>query len=121
NGFLFPNDATDTYLVFNAGSTFEIQRDGASIPKANYDPASTILINGCINNGLAFNESVAIGNLTYNCPAQNGIISLALLNINVKGDMKIQNTNNKALTIVGNGSVSNTTINVIVEKNLEIS
>ncbi len=101
-GFLAPNENVgDNDLVFNAGSVVEFKTDGAAIPFANYDPASTIILSGLITAGVSFDEKVSIGNLTYNCPLQSTATDLNMFKINIFGNLLIQGTNGNEVSLIG--------------------
>src|SRR5690606_16079393 len=70
-GFLLPNELTaNTYLVFDAGASLNLQSNGPLIPPANYDANSDINITGNIDSWVTVLEDESVGNITYNCPGQ---------------------------------------------------
>lgn len=121
-GFLFSNELTgNDYLLFNSGSSLHLSDLRPVIPRADYDAASTIIIDGVTINQPLFEDN-DLGNVTYNCAAQNSdLISLELLNVTIKGDLTISNTNNRSLTLIGNGAPSNTTLDLTIQGDLNIS
>jgi len=122
SGLLYDNANSDNFLIFKSGSTLEIKTDPASVPKANYDNNSTILISGLVNYGLAIDETGNIGNLTYNCPGQSSNLTpLSLLNLNINGDVNILNTNSNELTLLANGGPSLPLNTVGIKGSLNIS
>ena len=68
-----------------------------------------------------FSESNAIGNLTFNCPALAGPADLNLYDININGNLLIQNTNGQVVSLIGTKDLPNPSVNVGVNGNLIIS
>src|SRR4030095_1134179 len=112
-------DGLGTIFVKN-GALVLIERNGGATPVATYETNSTIRITGNTNQVTSIGGSPPdIGNVEYDCSGltiANG--SLALVNANIKGFLKIQNTNNRVLTLVNNPAGTPTTT---VAGNLEIS
>ena len=123
NGFMAPNDpAGDTYLVFKAGSTIEFKGNNVLIAPANYDPASTILLDGLTTGAVAFGETGSVGNLIFNCPALSNTSELNLYDLTIDGDLLIQNTNGQSLGLVGTRDIPGaTSVDVVINGNLVIS
>ena len=123
NNSFSPDNVSPSYLVLNGGSLMEFTGSGGVIiPKGLYNTTSTVKVSGLISSGVAFDESSSIGNFTYDCPNQTSDLGLTLLGttVQIKGNLRISSTNNKLLTILGNGSVSTTLISVTLQKDLII-
>lgn len=102
-----PNENTgNTYLVFNAGSTLKLLGDNPIVPAANYNASSIIQITGVTMSSSNFEEMESVGNVDYNCPAQSSQVYLSLLNITVKGNLNIYNTNNNDLSIISYNAIT---------------
>lgn len=114
----------DGFLNFNAGSTLRLEDNIPIIPWATYSQSSNIYVTGLINSDLTIDETVSIGNLTFDCP---GLSSLATLNIphnlTVAGDINVLNTNGQQLILMSNRqAVSNQTQwSINIEGDLKIS
>lgn len=110
------------YVLFTNTSTFEIARDGGSIPRATWDAASTLLLTGTVNVGPVWSTPVVatgLGNIVVNCPAANDEIYLNLpANLLIKGSLTVVNTNNQQL-ILGNG-LTTAPMSYTVDGNLEL-
>jgi hypothetical protein len=114
----------DSYLVFGSGSKLEIKgSEFPSIPKADYNPASEIIISGAQSHSVSCNEVVSVGKITYNCPAQATSLFLNLYNgLTVAGDLDVQNTNGKTLILMSNFlPPSKTSYSLTVTGDLNIS
>ncbi len=122
---IYPDEynVADNFLVFQSGSTLEFQGENPIVPSANYDAASTILVKGLIMSGLSFEETSAIGNLTIDCPSLQQDNYLSLYNININGNLLIQNTNGKVLSLVSGALLGGTvtSINVGINGDFTIS
>lgn len=111
------NGGLPGYLSLNAGSTLELKRDAPRIPVGDYAISSTIIISGVVNESVNFETGAAqIGNVIYNCPNQQSPALPITLNIpsgaTVRGDLKIENTNNNPLILTSNEAATvNLTIN----------
>ena len=107
-------------IFFKTGSLVWFNQDGGATPNGTYDANSTIRINGNINAATNISGSPAdVGNIEYNCPGLTAAaVSMGLVNANIKGYFKIQNTNNKILVLTNNPTGTPTTT---VGGNLEIS
>jgi hypothetical protein len=111
-----PTGTTAT-LIFGAGSTFEIAKNGGSIPTATWNTTSTLLVTGMLASGPSNLSSNSFGNLIWNCPGQTSAANLSLAAATVfKGSVEIRNTNGSNfrfatapnLTINGDLTIGNT-------------
>lgn len=104
NGYIEPNEETgDDYLVFHANSKLKLLANGPIVPAGNYNANSTIEITGVTTASVLFEETGAVGNITYNCPGQsNGgtPLYLSLLTFSVDGDLNILSTNDNELALL---------------------
>lgn len=109
--------ATANYLRFASGSTFELLNGTASIPAADYDPASTINVLG-ITGDLAVSETTVLGNIIWNDPTQAGQVDFgAVANSTLTmSSFTVLNTNNKLL-VLAKESVLNITGNLSISGN----
>ena len=103
------NAAVTTYcgcsssLVFAAGGSYNHQRNGGAVPRATYNPSSTVNITGIVNTAPSFIAGVDLGNLTWNCPGQTSSITITNL-IAAQGNFNIVSTGPDTLI---HGSASN--------------
>jgi hypothetical protein len=77
-------------LVFQAGSVYNHNRNGGTIPTANYSAASTINVTGITSTGLS--PVAKMGSVTWNCPAQTVINSWSSTVDTIYGNLTIANT-----------------------------
>lgn len=103
--------ATGTYLTMESGSTYEIAKNGGSLPGGNWDDNSNIIISGTLGSGITFNQST-YGNLEWNTPLMNATtqmittLSPPVTNVSFH-NLKILNTNGKELRLrTGSGATS---------------
>jgi hypothetical protein len=128
NNSFSPNipNAAQGYLVFNSGSTYWLDRNGGSSPRATWNANSTILITGVTSTLPTINigTDVGIGNLVYNSPGTvtpaNSRLSLPN-NLIIKGNLQILNTNARVITLASNGSLGLDIFNYTVNGNFDIS
>jgi hypothetical protein len=101
-------------LSFTAGSLFEVNKNGGSIPTATWNASSTINITGSTASAPIHNSSTAYGNIIYNCPGQSGVINFSMpTNMVVQGDLKILGTNGftfRIATTINNVSVNDSLV-----------
>ncbi len=122
NTSMFGTTVTHNYLRFLAGSVFHNDGNVSVNINANYNAASTILITGRTTTGATFQGNRPIPNVIYDCPNQQGNLSVNLINRTVTGSFTVLNTNNRELQLVGNGNAATPqTINVIINGSLNIS
>lgn len=101
---------TSARMRFEAGSNYFHARNGGSIPRANWDAASTSTVQGIINSTPG-NMDQSFGNLTWNCPLQlvNFNLNGALTTVN--GNFTLANTNTGSLRLKNfGGAMTATTI-----------
>jgi hypothetical protein len=103
--------AGDAYLFFNSGSVYQIASNLGTVPRANYNPNSTILITGLRNSSITVVErdeggqTGVVGNVIVNSPNMNtNGLSLNFQSITINGDFTVENTNNFELYMTTNGS-----------------
>ena len=77
---------------FNSGSTYNHARNGGTIPTATWDVASNCNITG-VTTTAPGGSNQTFGNVLWNCASQSQDVFLA--NINIDGDLTIQNTNGR--------------------------
>lgn len=120
-----PGPAAESYLVFNSGSTFWLDRNGGNSPRATWNTNSTILVTGVTVNPPAINVGTVpeVGNLVFNCPGVTpGLTGWSLTNnLVIKGNFQIQNTNSRTLILASNGSITVNNFAYTVNGNLDIS
>jgi len=87
-------------IGFINNSTYIHNRNGGSVPNANYMDHSNVIINGITNTAPTI---PTVGNLTWDCPNQSADINLANPPGAVFGNFTINNTNNYTLRL-GNGN-----------------
>ncbi len=113
-------DGMVSNLFFRNGSLLLFDQNGGASPVGTYEANSTIRIigNTTVPTNLA-GSPPDVGNVEYDCPGLTPAnVNLGLINANIKGYFKIQNTNNKVLSLVSNpGGTPTTTI----AGNLEVS
>jgi hypothetical protein len=85
---------TTTTLIFGPGSTFEIAKNGGSIPTATWNTTSTLLVTGMLATGPTNLSSNSFGNLIWNCPGQTATANPSFPAATVfKGNVELRNTN----------------------------
>jgi hypothetical protein len=101
-------------LTFAAGSLFEVNKNGGTIPTATWNASSTINIIGSTSSAPTHLSSAAYGNIIYNCPGQSSNINFSMpTNMVVQGDLKILNTNGltfRIATTINNVSVNDSLV-----------
>jgi hypothetical protein len=124
NGWLInqaPNanpTGTTATLFFGAGSTFQIAKNGGSIPTATWNATSTLLITGMVGSGPSNLSSNVFGHFIWNCPGQTAAAnpSFPAAGVTFNGNVEIRNTNGNnfrfatapTVTINGTLTVGNT-------------
>ncbi len=112
-----PSASSITNLIFGAGSTFEIAKNGGSIPTATWNSNSTILVSGTVATAPTHLSSTTYGNLVWNCPSQSAASNPNFTGgVIFAGNAEIRNTNgtnfrfatNTNIQINGNLIVGNT-------------
>ncbi len=85
--------ANGSTLYFEAGSTYDHQQDGGTIPTATWNAISTCLVSGVTGNGPGgLNQN--FGNFTWNCPGQTAqLIDFNGALTTITGDLKFESTN----------------------------
>lgn len=123
-GFVNSNNASRNYLFFNANSEFLITRDGGAVPPATWVSNSSIHITGgqiavaTINGPATF----SIGNLIFDCPNLANDVNWQLpTGMTVAGNLQVQNTNGKNLTLAYSFAGAPASLNYTVNGNFELS
>lgn len=103
-----PSPNAEGYLVFNGGSTFWLDRNAGSSPRAAWNTNSTIRITGVTINPPTINVGSVpeVGNIVFDCAGVTpGLTGWSLSNnLVVKGNLQILNTNGRTLILASNGS-----------------
>lgn len=91
-----------TGITFNAGSTYNHNRDGGTIPTATWNVNSTALISGITGTRLeGFGQN--FGNFTWQSSSQNADISFAAGLGVIGGNLTIANTGSASLNLMLSG------------------
>jgi|WetSurMetagenome_2_1015567.scaffolds.fasta_scaffold00144_2 hypothetical protein len=101
------------YLTFESGSIYQHDQDGGDIPLASWSVTSTCKVTGVTNTIPTietFNQ--AFGNVTWNCPSQNGDLSFAAQLVRVDGNLSIVSTGTGTLRLM-NGGGTGTYVNTV--------
>ena len=113
------------YIFFNSGSTFWLDRNGGNSPRATWNSNSTILVTGSTTTLPSINigSSIDIGNLTLNVPGLVPAVAGWSLsnNLVIKGNLSVQNTNNKIVVLASNGGGIVNDFDYTVNGNFNIS
>jgi len=114
-------DGLPTTLFFKDGSLMYVNRNGGQVPFANYTTNSLVRINGNTSIATTFSGfPPVVGNVEYDCPG----LTVASVNFglndgtNIKGYLKVLNTNNTILILINNPSGTPT---VTIGGNFEMS
>ena len=100
-------------LTFNAGGTYDHNKNGGSIPTATWNATSNCNITGItttVPTTSSFSPAGGFGNLTWNSTSQTGDLSLAAALTDVNGNLTISNTGSGSVRLSNGGA--NTTINI---------
>ena len=118
------SSAPGSSLAMESGSTYEINKNGGSVPFGTWNDNSTILISGATANGsITFSQS-QYGNLEWNTPLMSAVTQLisalsTVTTISVH-DFKIVNTNGRELRLKTGAASAATPYEYTVRNNLEI-
>ncbi len=84
------NNSTNYNVRFGEKSEYIHHRDGGYIPRVTYDPKSTVVIKGVVQQAPGFTSNVPLGNFVWNCPDQAANITMEFGTVN--GSFSIVNT-----------------------------
>jgi hypothetical protein len=121
-GWINTATSSTNFLFFNAGSEYQIARDGSYSPRATWAAGSTIRVTGTVNTAPVIDGPAVlnIGNLVFNCPAMANEIGWSLpTNMSIQGNFQVLNTNNQNLVLAN--SLSGATNTYTVNGNFQIS
>lgn len=90
---------------FNAGSTYEHNRNGGIIPTATWDAASNCNIKGLVATTLTGFAAQSFGNVTFDCPGMNAALSIGNTGATIKGNLNVVNTGSGSVVL---NTISNT-------------
>ena len=127
NNTLCPNPATaQSYVFFNAGSTFWLDRNAGNTLRATWAPTSTINVTGVTTQAPTIVQGTipySIGNLVFNCANMTSASIGWTLNpdVLIGGDLSILNTNARLLTLATNGAGGPINIVYSVAGNFNVS
>lgn len=110
-------------IFFNAGSLLIVDRNGGTVPIAEYATTSTVRVTGNTTSATTLNGNPAVlGNFEYNSPNITAASLTAFLTngVVIKGNMRILNTNNRKLLLV-QSPVGAGTVAVNINGNFEVS
>ncbi|MEJ0105790.1 MAG: hypothetical protein WDO19_25990 [Bacteroidota bacterium] len=95
--------AAGNYLNMENGSTYEINKNGGSLPYGNWNDNSDILITGATTNGNVFFSQLRYGNLKWESPAMSAatqmISNLSPVTAISLNNFTVSNTNGRELRL----------------------
>jgi Secretion system C-terminal sorting domain len=95
--------AAGIYLTMESGATYEINKNGGSLPYGNWDDNSNILITGATTNGNVFFSQLRYGNLRWESPAMSAatqmISNLSPVTAISLNNFTVANTNGRELRL----------------------
>ncbi len=108
--------ANASTLSFEAGSSYDHQQDGGSIPTANWNTSSTCLISGITGTALSGGLNQNFGHFTWNCPGQTAsVIDFNGSLTTVTGNLSFLSTNgNFVFLTTGTAYTLNISGNLII-------
>jgi hypothetical protein len=102
-------NGSSTTLIINSGGTYQHNQNGGTIPTATWNSASTCQIIGTtttVPGGLG----QSFGNITWNCPSQNGNINLGGSPTTITGNLSVTKTGNGQLQLMASTGSATTTV-----------
>jgi hypothetical protein len=107
--------STALNFIFNAGSTYNHNRNGGVVPTAAWNLTSTCAMNG-VTNTVPTGFVQNFGNFNWNSISQSApLIIGANALINVQGNLSFLSTNNQVLSISSTASTLNVGGNVLID------
>lgn len=110
-------------IFFNAGSFLIVDRNGGTVPIAEYNTTSTVRVIGNTTSATSLNGNPAVlGNFEYDSPNVSAASLTAFLTNGavIKGNFRVLNTNNRKLLLV-QSPVGAGTVGVNVNGNFEVT
>ncbi|MDX1905123.1 MAG: BspA family leucine-rich repeat surface protein [Thermonemataceae bacterium] len=101
-------------LIFDAGATYEHNRDGGAIPTATWNANANCLIKGIAVTSLSGGLGQNFGNFTWDCAAQATPQIIDINNMTVQGTFSLLNTGSDGLVLAQTGNRIITTNNLII-------
>ncbi|MEQ8526010.1 SusE domain-containing protein [Gracilimonas sp.] len=98
-------------LVFADGSTYQHDRDGGSVPEADWQTGSTVLFTGILGNG-PDNRDQAFHNITWDNPGQISNLSLGLGTVTISGTVRVVDTGSSRFRLTSAGDGDGQTITI---------
>ena len=105
------NTVTGVLNVTGAGSTYEHNINGGTIPFATWGTGSTLLLNAISTTSPTFSGSTFY-NVTWNCPSQSVPAGPIFGNTTINGNLTISSTGSNVLRFLGMAAAASNTISI---------